>query len=228
MTERIYVWDPLVRIFHWSLVLTFIVCYLTGDEENLTHAWSGYIILGLVAFRIVWGFIGSKHARFSDFITSPATAIVSMKDMMAGKAKKYIGHNPVGGWMVIALLVSLILTGLSGLQVYGLEGYGPLAGNAPLQVTSMQFSDVSNAVERRYKDDDDDEHARDHDARESDEHEGGEGEEDDWEEFWEEIHEFLANFTVLLIALHITGVIVSSVRENQNLIKAMFTGYKEE
>lgn len=209
MSEKIYVWDPLVRIFHWSLVLSFIVCYLTGEEEDLIHAWSGYVILGLIAFRIIWGLIGSKHARFSDFIYSPANTIIYLKDMFVGKVKHYVGHNPAGGWMVMALLISLLLTSVSGLKVYGIEGYGPMASNSmviekpSMMMVDYQFEKV---------DDDDD---RDHDGKEG-------------EDFWEEIHEFLANFTVLLIALHITGVIVSSIKEHQNLIRAMITGYKEK
>lgn len=209
MQDRIYVWDPLVRIFHWSLVLTFILCYLTGDEEDLIHAWSGYVILGLVAFRVIWGLIGSKHARFTDFIYSPGKTISYMKSLFVGSAKNYTGHNPAGGWMVIALLISLLLASLSGLKAYGIEGYGPLASSSaeteqnPIIMVDYKFEKVS--------DDDDD---NDHDEKEG-------------EEFWEEIHEFLANFTVLLIALHITGVIISSIKENQNLIKAMFTGYKK-
>ncbi|MDH5435688.1 MAG: cytochrome b/b6 domain-containing protein [Gammaproteobacteria bacterium] len=209
MSEKIYVWDPLVRISHWSLVLSFIVCYLTGEEEDLIHAWSGYVILGLIAFRFIWGLIGSKHARFSDFIYSPANTIIYLKDMFVGKVKHYVGHNPAGGWMVMALLISLLLTSVSGLKVYGIEGYGPMASNSmviekpSMMMVDYQFEKV---------DDDDD---RDHDGKEG-------------EDFWEEIHEFLANFTVLLIALHITGVIVSSIKEHQNLIRAMITGYKEK
>ena len=218
MKDKIYVWDPLVRLFHWSLVLTFLVCYLTGDEENLIHAWSGYIILGLIAFRVIWGLIGTKHARFSDFIYSPAKTITYLKGMLTGSAKKHIGHNPAGGWMVIALLVSLLFTGLSGLKVYGLEGYGPLASDGIVAEKT-----VSGVDERRHEEHDDDD---DHDKNAL--RGRGEHEESEEEEFWEEIHEFLANFTVLLIALHITGVLISSIRENQNLIRAMITGYKEK
>lgn len=220
MKDKIYVWDPLVRIFHWSLVLSFIVCYLTGEEESLTHAWSGYIILGLIGFRLIWGLIGTRHARFTDFLYSPVTTIGYFKDLITGRAKHYIGHNPAGGWMVIALLVSLLLTGLSGLKVYGLEGYGPLAGN-----NVVAEKNISSAGERQHEehDDDDDEHENKALRGEHDDHE-----EDEEEEFWEEIHEFLANFTVLLIALHVTGVLVSSIRENQNLVRAMITGYKNK
>ena len=215
MNEKIYVWDPLVRIFHWSLVLTFIVCYLTGDEEGLIHAYSGYVILGLVAFRVIWGLVGTKYARFTNFIYSPVEAIGFIKGMLAGKVKDYLGHNPAGGWMIVALLVSLLLTGLSGIKVYGLEGYGPLAVAGGEQEQS-QIQETRRAYKEH--EDDDEKHAlRGEEHREH---------EDESEEFWEEIHEFFANFTVLLIGLHVAGVLLSSIRENRNLVKSMFTGYK--
>jgi len=231
MQNKIYVWDPLVRLFHWSLVLTFIICYITGEEESLTHVYSGYVIFGLVAFRLLWGLIGTKHARFSDFIVSPAKTLRYTKDLLRGKVEKHIGHNPAGGWMIVALLISLLLTGLSGLQVYGLEGYGPLASNnivAEKQIGQEnqkygrgEYDDDDEKYERgKYDDDDEYEH---NGYEKSDAHESDEEAED----FWEEIHEFLANLTVFLIALHIAGVFVSSLRENQNLIKAMMTGYKK-
>ncbi len=212
MNNKIYVWDTLVRFIHWTLVLAFVIAYLSGDEESLLHAYSGYYILGLVAIRIVWGFIGSRHARFSDFIYSPAAVIDYLKALISSKhsgtkIKKFIGHNPAGGWMVITLLLSLLATGYSGLKVYGLEGNGPLAINATninLQQHQGHFIKVTEI--------------------ENDEEAEGD---DDSEEFWEEIHEFLANFTVLLIVLHISGVLLSSRKHKQNLVKSMITGFKE-
>ncbi len=215
MKNKIYVWDPLVRFFHWTLVLAFTIAYLSGDEDSLLHVYSGYYILGLVAVRIVWGFIGTRYARFSQFIYPPATAIAYIKDLFSFKheeqERNFIGHNPAGGWMVIALLLSLLATGYSGLKVYGLEGHGPLAANTAtvhLQQTQGQFIAVSDS-------EDDNEHQ-------------SKGTDDFWEEIWEEIHEFLANFTLLLIALHIGGVLLSSKKHKQNLVKAMLTGYKEQ
>lgn len=123
------VWDPLVRIFHWSLVLFFFVCLFTEDEVLWLHVWCGYGVLGLVAFRILWGLMGTPHARFSDFVRGPGTVIQYLKDIRAGHPQRYIGHNPAGGAMVLALLISLIITGISGLFVYGAEQMaGPLAG----------------------------------------------------------------------------------------------------
>ncbi len=90
--EKTYVWDPLVRIFHWTLALAFIIAYFTGDEENALHVYSGYYILGLLIVRITWGFIGTKYARFSGFTFSP-TAVVDYLSNLFSKdsGKKYPG-----------------------------------------------------------------------------------------------------------------------------------------
>jgi len=68
MSNEIRVWDPLVRIFHWGLVASFTVAYLSGEEESNVHIYAGYIVLGLIAFRVLWGFIGSHYARFGSFL----------------------------------------------------------------------------------------------------------------------------------------------------------------
>jgi cytochrome b len=125
---EIKVWDPLVRIFHWGLVVMFITAYATEDELMTLHIYAGYSILGLLAFRLVWGLIGTRHARFSDFVRPPREALAYIKDMAALRAKRYLGHNPAGGLMIMALLASLLLTTLTGLGAYGVEGGGPLTG----------------------------------------------------------------------------------------------------
>lgn len=101
------VWDPLVRVFHWSLVGLFAFSYLSGDEWKQAHILSGYAIIGLLAMRIVWGFVGTRHARFANFIYSPLTTARFIVDTVAMKARRYIGHNPAGGAMVVALLLSI-------------------------------------------------------------------------------------------------------------------------
>jgi cytochrome b len=106
------VWDPLVRVFHWNLVGLFAFSYLSGDEWKQAHILSGYAIIGLLAVRVVWGFVGTRHARFSNFIYSPVTTARFMVDTVAMKARRYIGHNPAGGAMVIALLISI--SGIAG------------------------------------------------------------------------------------------------------------------
>ncbi len=108
------VWDPFVRLFHWSLVAFFTAAWLTGDEIDWLHELLGYAILALVALRLVWGFIGSPHARFKDFAFGPRTTLAYARDMVAMRARRYLGHNPLGAAMVLVLLAGLLLTGGSG------------------------------------------------------------------------------------------------------------------
>ncbi len=108
------VWDPFVRIFHWSLVALFVIAYVTGDEVEIVHIAAGYAIAGLLALRIVWGFVGPRHARFSDFVRSPREVLAYVRDVMLLRARRYIGHNPAGGLMVVTLIVLLIATSVTG------------------------------------------------------------------------------------------------------------------
>lgn len=108
------VWDPLVRIFHWSLVGLFTFAFLTGDEWQKPHETAGYILAGLIGFRVIWGFVGSRHARFASFIYRPSTVAGFLTDTVRMKARRYLGHNPAGGAMVIALLLVLAAISLSG------------------------------------------------------------------------------------------------------------------
>jgi len=108
------VWDPLVRIFHWSLVGLFTFAFLTGDEWQGPHETAGYIIAGLITFRVVWGFVGSRHARFWSFIYGPSTVAGFLGDTVRMKARRYLGHNPAGGLMVLGLLLAIAVISLSG------------------------------------------------------------------------------------------------------------------
>ena len=107
------VWDLFIRIFHWSLVVLFALAWVTEDLQSL-HQPLGYAILGLVALRIVWGFVGSTHARFSDFVRSPAATLAYARDLVAGRVPHLHGHNPLAAVMILALLTMLIATGASG------------------------------------------------------------------------------------------------------------------
>lgn len=105
--DRVKVWDPLVRVFHWSLVCLFTLSFITGDEWTWLHIRSGYAIAALLAVRIIWGFIGTHHARFRSFLYSPASILGFLRDTLAFRARRYLGHNPAGGVMVMALLAML-------------------------------------------------------------------------------------------------------------------------
>ena len=124
----IKVWDPLVRLFHWGLVASFALAYLSEDDWMDLHVYAGYTLLGLLAFRLVWGFIGPRHARFTDFVRRPSAVLEYLRELLVLRAPRYLGHNPAGGAMVVLLLLSLVLTSITGLAAYGAEGYGPLAG----------------------------------------------------------------------------------------------------
>ena len=132
--NEVKVWDPLIRLFHWALVGSFIVAYVTEDDFLTLHTWAGYLVAGLMLWRILWGLIGTRHARFSSFVRPPRLVLQYLKDTLALRAKRYLGHNPAGGAMILILLLSLVLTTTTGLAVYGAgEQAGPLAfalGNA--------------------------------------------------------------------------------------------------
>ena len=108
------VWDPLVRVFHWSLATLFFVAYATGDDVEKVHIAAGYTIAGLVAFRVIWGLVGPKHARFSNFVRSPRETLAYLRDVAMFRAPRYIGHNPAGGVMIVALLVMITGSCITG------------------------------------------------------------------------------------------------------------------
>lgn len=112
LPATVKVWDLFVRVFHWSLVTLFAIAFLTGDEVEWLHVWAGYAIAALVAMRIVWGFVGSRNARFASFVKGPRAVVTFLKQSMHLEAPRYLGHNPAGGAMVVALLV--VLSALCG------------------------------------------------------------------------------------------------------------------
>lgn len=202
--ERVKVWDIGVRLFHWTLVVLFTVAYLSGDDEGMLHIYAGYGVIALIAFRILWGVVGTRHARFADFIRGPKATMGYARSLFSGKPLHYLGHNPLGGWMVIALLLSLAGACWSGLEAYAAEGHGPLARQDSFFIQSALAHGDEDGAEN---------------GKENGHENGG-------DEFWEEAHEVLSNLSLALVFLHIAGVAVASVIHRENLVKAMIKGYK--
>ena len=111
---RLNVWDPFVRLFHWTLVLGFAANALVVDDDGKLHQWIGYAIVVLVLARILWGLIGTRYARFTSFPPSLTGAVGQMRDMLSGEKRIHVGHTPLGALMIYNLLAALLLIGLSG------------------------------------------------------------------------------------------------------------------
>ena len=168
--NKILVWDWPVRIGHWLLVGAFALAWITGDSEEwrLVHAFAGGTVVGVILFRLLWGFVGTRHARFTSFVRGPGAVLDYVFGLLRGDASKYAGHNAAGGWAIVALLALGLLTGASGWLVY---------------------QDL-----------------------------GG--------EWLEEVHEALATGMLTVAAVHVAGVVVSSLAHRENLVRSMLTGFK--
>ncbi len=196
-TTEVPVWDPLVRLFHWTLFISFCAAWFTegelfeglqdrlnGEWLQLVHIWAGYTIAGLLVFRVLWGFVGPRYARFSDFVYSPGIVLAYVRDVLTLRARRTLGHNPAGGAMIVALLLGLTATVVTGLALYGADkGLGPLAA---------MLAESSDAAIDTIK----------------------------------EAHEVATNFTLLLVAGHLLGVVWETLLHRENLVRAMITGRK--
>ena len=118
------VWDPVVRLFHWSLVVSFVLAWLTWRNEETMHMWAGYAAGGLVALRLVWGIVGTPHARFTSFVRHPRTILSYLRDIARGSEARHMGHNPAGGAMIVALILGMGGTALTGWMQYTTTYYG--------------------------------------------------------------------------------------------------------
>ena len=144
------VWDAPVRVFHWLMVISFAGAYLTAESERwrMLHVSLGYTMAGLVAFRIVWGLIGTRHARFSDFVRGPSAIATYVGAMLRGEPKRHVGHNPVGALAIIALLGLTLAIAASGWAVFNgvggewLEETHELAANAMLAIVGIHIAGV--------------------------------------------------------------------------------------
>jgi cytochrome b len=113
-TRTIRVWDPLVRVGHWLLALSVLIAWLTRHRPGPWHEWIGYAALVIVAIRLLWGWRGSQHARFAEFVRGPGTTLSYARALLRGREPRTVGHNPLGGWMILALLTTVTLVGASG------------------------------------------------------------------------------------------------------------------
>lgn len=115
-SSRVRVWDLPVRVFHWALVGAFTGAYLLAESERQRqiHVMFGYTVLGLVAFRLVWGFVGTRYARFASFLYGPRRAFEYLRGLLHGDPPRYLGHNPAGSWAVYAILGIAAATGITG------------------------------------------------------------------------------------------------------------------
>jgi cytochrome b len=118
---QIQVWDIAVRLFHWGLVASVLLSYGLTDPRPV-HRFLGYTVLGLIGFRLIWGFVGTKHARFVNFIPGPRRLKAYLGDMLHGREARYLGHNPAGSAMVVMLLALLMAVGATGYMM-GLDAY---------------------------------------------------------------------------------------------------------
>lgn len=150
MSQKILVWDAPTRVFHWVQALCFLGAYLTSDSEKTRdiHVALGYILFGMIVFRLLWGFAGTRYARFSSFVYGPGRIIAYLSSLFKGKAEHYVGHNPVGSvaiWLLLSGGLTLGVTGVMLLQddvadiVEDIHGY---ATNAMLAVIAVHLLGV--------------------------------------------------------------------------------------
>ncbi|MDD5393961.1 MAG: cytochrome b/b6 domain-containing protein [Thiothrix sp.] len=172
MLQRVLVWDVPTRVFHWTLALSFAGAYLTAESERYRdiHVALGYLMLGMIGFRLVWGFAGTAYARFGSFLYKPSAVVGYVRSLFSPQPEHHVGHNPAGGVAIFLLLALGLLLGTSGVLLY------------------WELGD---------------------------------------EDLFEELHEISANLMLAVVVVHVAGVLVSSVLHKENLVRAMFTGYKQ-
>ncbi len=112
--KTLRVWDIVIRLFHWSLVAGMAAAWISSSSRSEIHQWIGLGVVALVGLRLIWGFVGTGYARFSNFLRSPLVVGQYLWNVLRGTEQRYIGHNPAGGVMIVALILSILLTGLTG------------------------------------------------------------------------------------------------------------------
>ncbi len=150
MIQRILVWDVPTRVFHWLLVLSFAGAYLTAESERYRdiHVVLGYTLLGLIGFRLLWGFFGTRYAQFRSFLFKPGEIVAYLQSLFRGKPAHYVGHNPAGSMAIWLLLGLGILAGATGVMLFqdiggeALEELHEVTSNAMLAVVLIHIAGV--------------------------------------------------------------------------------------
>jgi cytochrome b len=195
----VQVWDPLVRIGHAILILGFAIAFVTEGKPAWLHEWAGYAVAATVATRIAWGFVGTRHARFADFVVAPSAALTYLRQLLAFRAPRHLGHSPAGGLMVVALLAGLAVTAASGIAYLGASrNRGPLAPLLGAEAAALETAARTRGETRLRRPG----------------------------RWLRQVHEAAANITLLLVIAHVGGVVLASVAHRENLPRAMIDGRK--
>lgn len=166
------VWSPAVRLLHWTLAISMIAAFVTHEGGGRLHEWVGYVALAAGTLRVLMGFFGRGTWRFAQFVRAPGRTMAYARDVLMRREAHYLGHNPLGAWMVLALLTDTLLAGLTG-WLY----------------TTDRF----------------------------------------WGMKWlEELHEASGELIIPLLLLHVAGVVFTSIRQRENLVRAMVDGRKQQ
>jgi cytochrome b len=188
---EVRVWDPLIRVIHWLLAAAVFIDWFT-DEPLWMHTWLGYLAFALIVLRIIWGFVGPEGARFVDFVRGPRIVSDYLVGLIRFSSKRYLGHSPAGGAMIVALLIMITATVGTGMANLAADrGEGPLSGvigkvDRPARVPGQKRTPL----------------------------------------LMKQVHETVANITLVLVVLHVFGVVLASVAHRENLVRAMITGQK--
>jgi cytochrome b len=171
MKQKILIWDVPTRVFHWLLVSSFAGAFYIADSERYRdiHVKLGYVFLGLIAFRLFWGFVGTRYARFSSFMFKPGEVVAYLVTLIKRKPADYLGHNPAGSLAIWLLLLLGISSGVTGV---------------------MALKDIGGDIVVEW-------------------------------------HDLVSEGMLAIVAIHVLGVIVSSVMHRENLVRSMITGFKK-
>jgi cytochrome b len=192
-------WDPVVRLTHWAVAAMVIGNRLVTEGGSLAHVWLGWLGMGFLLLRLVWGFVGPAPARFTSFPLRPRAALAHLLDLARGRPREYRSHNPAGAAMAYALWGTLAAIIVSGLLL--------TSGATPFEIARQKAAvnegDWSALV-----------------SQDSDDEDSGEGGKAD-REILEEVHEIAANLLLILAVLHLGGVAVESIALKRNLVRPM-------